>query len=114
MPNMPITNWEAWGKLVMGWVQDATTRPKNIAELNQQMAQANVGGAFSVQDYQHLSISQAPDDVTLQLFFPTKSAVDRAKQNLNGGAAWMLPDFYSRDAFGGQPVNVKNSDKIKF
>jgi hypothetical protein len=26
----------------------------------------------------------------------------------------VLPDFYSRDAFDGQPVNVRDADKLKF
>jgi hypothetical protein len=114
MPNMPITNWAAWGTLVLDWVKDASKRPRDIAALNQQMAQNNVGGAFSQTDYQSLAFCQAPNESTLQLFLPTQSQVDRAIQDLNGGAPWTLPDFYSRDAFNGQPVNVKDADKLKF
>ena len=114
MPNMPITNWQAWGDLVLGWIKDQSARPLDIASLNTQMANANVGGAFSAQDYTKLVFSQAPDDATLMLFLPTQSAVDKATSDLNGGAVWKLPDFYSRDAFSGQPVNVKDADKLKF
>src|SRR3974390_2940600 len=110
MPNMPITNWAAWGTLVMGWVKDANTRPRDIASLNQQMQRANVGGAFSQQDYTSLAFCQAPDDTTLQLFLPTQNQVNSAIQKLNNNP-WTLPDFYSRDAFNGQPVSVKDADK---
>lgn len=113
MPNMPITNWFAWGTLVMDWIKNPANRPADIPSLNQQMARDNVGGSFS-QDYSRLVFAQAPDDATLMLFLPTQSAVDRAIKDLTGGLVWTLPDFYSRDAFNGQPVNVKDADKLKF
>ncbi len=111
---MPITNWENWGKLVISWAKDPSKRPRTVAELNQQMARENVGGSFSEEEFQRVSICQAPDDVTIQLFLPTAKAVDRAVAFLKGGGRWVLPDFYSRDAFGGAPVNVKEADKLKF
>jgi hypothetical protein len=114
MPAMTITNYEKWGKLVMTWAKDASTRPRSVAELNQQMARENVGGSFSETQFQRVAFAQAPDDVTIQLFLPTAGAIDRATTFLNGGGRWVLPDFYSRDAFGGALVNVKNADKLKF
>ena len=98
MPNMPITNYENWGNLVISWARDESKRPKTVKELNEQMAKANVGGSFSEQDFETVRFAQAPNDVTVQLFLPTAKAVDRAIQELKGGGRWMLPDFYSRDA----------------
>lgn len=116
MPNMPITNWENWGKLVMSWALDTTktTWPKDVKDLNQQMAKANVGGSFSETRFSAVSLAQAPNATTIQLFLPTAKAVQAALDHLNSGGRWVLPDFYSRDAFGGQPVNVKDADKLKF
>jgi hypothetical protein len=114
MPNMPITNYESWGNLVISWARDESKRPKTVKELNQQMANANVGGSFSEQAFERVHFAQAPDDITIQLFLPTAKAIDRAIQHLKGGGRWMLPDFYSRDAFDNHPVNVKDQDKLKF
>src|SRR5262245_58223708 len=116
MPAMPITNWENWGQLVISWALDKTKSswPKDVNDLNAQMARANVGGSFSETQFSAVALAQAPNDQTIQLFLPTARAVEAAKQNLSGGGRWTLPDFYSRDAFGGQPVNVKDADKLKF
>lgn len=114
MSTMPITNWQAWGKLVITWARDPAARPKNVQELNQQMAKANVGGSFSETQFSRVAFGQAPDPQTIQLFLPTAAAVDAAIKNLTSGGSWVLPDFYSLHAFDGAPVHVKDADKIRF
>lgn len=115
MWGMPITNWEEWGKLVIKWAINPDTRPRDVADLNRQMAAAGAGGPFSTQQFLDLAFAQAPNETTLQIFLPTAGAIDRAMQTVQAsGFRWTLPDFYSRDAFDSHAVNVKEADNVKF
>ena len=115
MWGMPITNWEEWGKLVIKWAINPDTRPRDVADLNRQMAAAGAGGPFSTQQFLDLAFAQAPNETTLQIFLPTAGAIDRGMQMVQvPGFRWKLPDFYCRDAFDGHPVNVKEANNVKF
>jgi len=115
MWGMLISNWENWGKLVMKWAQEENTRPRNVADLNQQMADGGAGGPFSTKQFQAVAFAQAPNETTVQIFLPTAAAIARAIQAMQDpNFRWTLPDFYRTDAFNNQPVNVDPANNLKF
>jgi len=117
MWGMPIgdNDWEIWGKLVMTWAQDRTKWPRDVADLNRQMTACGIKGQFDTGQFQNVALAQAPDATTIQIFLPTAQAIARATQNLKQpGTRWTLPGFYSRDAFDGAAVDVKEADNLKF
>jgi hypothetical protein len=117
MYDMPIGDgeWQIWGTLVMKWAQDETSRPRGVADLNRQMADCGLKAQYSTEQFQYVAFAQAPNATTIQIFLPTAGAVARAIQRVQQpGFRWTLPDFYSKDAFHGQTVDVDPADNLKF
>lgn len=107
------SDWVKWGRLVATWAKDPSKRPASVPELNEQMANANVGASFSTETFTDLHMCQAPDAKTLQIFLPTAASIDRRLQELGNPGSWRAPIFYSELA-GLDTFNVAEGKKEDF
>jgi hypothetical protein len=119
LPRVKVTNLEAWGNLVKTWAtgQDRIGNggtylppPTTVDELKTQCGSAGVGLTVPA-NFTSLTIIQG-DENSILIKLPPRAMVLDSENELNGGATYQLPAFYSPDVFNNAPELVTNKMKV--
>lgn len=88
-----VENHEAFGKLVKRWVNDPSSRPKDLTEFKAQAAEAGVGLHVPAH-YEYLRLTQRTTRV-VELMLPPAGYVESAEAAIKEGGMYPLPSFYA-------------------
>jgi len=111
MERISMDDYSAYGNLIKKWAKDPSTRPTNLDEFKQQVADAGVG--MNIPDrLTSLRIIDQKEDI-LTVVIPLRQMIEDSEALFASGGAYRLPDFYEDTAFHAAP-DVADSDKLKF
>lgn len=101
------TQYEAYGKLVVSWVQDPSTAPQDLAAFRQIIKTLQGDIHPGVKDFR--LIVGTTDTIILRL--PPKELVNQMLTQLeNKKIGYTLPEFYQKHAFVNAVPKVKDDD----
>lgn len=99
VPN--ILSNEAFGKLIVKWTKDPTTRPRSLQEFKQQ-----VGGVIQLPLPDWIKdLAFVDSDDTLYIRLPPRKLLDEALSAIGSSAPYDLPSFYARRILDGDPAS---------
>jgi hypothetical protein len=102
-----LTNYTAFGEKVKAWAKGTDQIPKDLDELKEQLAAAQVGATVP-ERITKVEFVQAGDDTWI-IRLPAKTYLEAAEERLKE-VDYTLPTFYER-VFRSKP---KVDDKMKF